>query len=261
MQAIPTHVKGIKGYPGKFGILLIIVFLWVVDLSWADSILELDSKKIWKFDSDPAGILPKNFLVGTLVDGRSAGKWQVMNMKKSLNLLGKLDRRDQTRIRKVFQKSKFPSSPHVFAQLKNGGYFTDFNVVLIEKTITTDFNLKVSFLPIAGKEDMGGGLIWRALDDQNYYITRANPLEQNIRFYRVVNGVRHKLANFNQIISVKAWQTLEVIARGNHFQILFNAQPVIDVHDETFQEAGKIGLWTKADALTYFDDLQLSIIN
>ena len=90
---------------------------------------------------------------------------------------------------------------------------------------------------------------------------RANPLEQNIRFYRVVSGVRHKLANFNHIISVKAWHTLQVVARGSHFKILFNEQPVIDVSDETFQAGGEIGLRTKADALTYFDDLQLSIVN
>ena len=74
-----------------------------------------------------------------------------------------------------------------------------------------------------------------------------------------MNGVRHKLANFNHIISIKAWQTLQVVARGNRFKIFFNEQPVIDISDETFQAGGKIGLWTKADALTYFDDLQLSI--
>ena len=93
----------------------------------------------------------------------------------------------------------------------------------------------------------------------SYYIARANPLEQNIRFYRVMNGVRHKLKNFNNIISIKAWQTLRVVARGNRFKIFFNEQPVIDINDETFKAGGKIGLWTKADALTFFDDLQLSI--
>ena len=106
---------------------------------------------------------------------------------------------------------------------------------------------------------MGGGLIWRAQDAQNYYITRANPLEQNIRLYRVVKGVRYKLANYDHIISVDAWHTFRVVARGNHFQIIFDGQTVFDVQDETFQ-SGQIGLWTKADAVTYFDDLQLSIV-
>ena len=205
------------------------------------------------------GTLPKNFIVGKLVDGRSAGKWQVVDMKTSINLLDKLDQRDHTRVRKVLQNSEVPSGPHVFAQLKNWGYFTDFNIVLVEESTATDFDLKVSFLAIAGRGDMGGGLIWRARDYQNYYIARANPLEQNIRFYRVVNGVRHELANFNHIISIKAWQTLQVVARGNHFKIYFNGQPVIDISDETFKVGGKIGLWTKADALTYLDNLQLLI--
>ena len=132
---------------------------------------------------------------------------------------------------------------------------------MVGETTTTDFDLKVSFLAIAGVGDMGGGLIWRARDHKNYYIARANPLEQNIRFYRVVNGVRHKLKNFNHMISIKTWQTLRVVARGNRFKIFFNEQPVIDISDETFQASGKIGLWTIADALTYFDDLKLSILD
>ena len=243
----------------KFTLLLSFASLFFCQaiVSWADP----KFKKTWDFDSDVAGALPKKFIAGTLVDSRSAGKWQVIDMKTSMNLLEKLDRRDQARVRKILQNTEVPSTPHVFAQLKNWGYFTDFNVVLVGETTAKDFDLKVSFLAIAGRGDMGGGLIWRARDHKNYYIARANPLEQNIRFYRVVNGVRHKLANFNHIISIKAWQTLQVVARGNRFKIFFNEQPVIDISDETFQTGGKIGLWTKADALTYFDNLKLSIVD
>jgi hypothetical protein len=147
----------------------------------------------------------------------------------------------------------------VLAQLKNRGFNQDYNVVLVGEPTATNFDLKVSFLPIAGKADMGGGLIWRAQDHLNYYITRANPLEQNIRFYRVVNGVRYKLANFDHIISVKTWHTLQVLARGHNFQIVFDGQTVLAIRDETFQ-AGQIGLWTKADAVTYFDDLHFSLV-
>ena len=240
-----------------FLLFFIPILLFVAIVSWANP----KFKKKWSFDSDMAGTLPKNFIVGKLVDGRSAGKWQVVDMKTSINLLDKLDQRDHTRVRKVLQNSEVPSGPHVFAQLKNWGYFTDFNVVLVAETNATNFDLKVSFLAVAGRGDMGGGLIWRAQDHKNYYIARANPLEQNIRFYHVVNGVRHELGNFNHIISIKAWQTLQVVARGNRFKIFFNEQPVIDISDETFQAGGKIGLWTKADALTYFDDLQLSILD
>jgi hypothetical protein len=145
------------------------------------------------------------------------------------------------------------------AQLKNRGFEQDYHVLLVEGTTTTDLDLSVLLLPVAGKGDMGGGLIWRAQDAQNYYITRANPLEQNIRFYRVVKGVRYKLANFDHIISVDTWHTLQVKARGDRIQILFDGQTVFDVRDETFQ-SGQIGLWTKADAVTYFDDLRLSVM-
>ena len=127
------------------------LFLCGAIVSWANP----KFKKTWDFDSEVAGALPKNFTAGTLVDGRSAGKWQVINMKTSMNLLDKLDRRDHTRVRKILQNIEVPSTPHVFAQLKNWGYFTDFNVVLVGKTKAKDFDLKVSLLAIAGRGDMG----------------------------------------------------------------------------------------------------------
>jgi len=220
---------------------------------------EAESHQTWNFDTDPAGTLPQNFAVGTTPDGRSAGEWQVIDMQQSLSLLPDLDRREHQRIEKVLQALEAPSPPHVLAQLKNRGFEQDYHVVLVEGSPVTDFDLHVSFLPVAGKADMGGGLIWRARDAQNYYITRANPLEQNIRLYRVVKGVRYKLANFDHIISVDTWHTFRVVARDNHFQIIFDRQTVFAIRDETFQ-SGQIGLWTKADAVTYFDDLRLSVV-
>ena len=213
----------------------------------------------WNFDSEPTEMLPKNFVVGTTLDGRPAGKWNVIDMKQSLHMLHDLDRREHQRIKKVLQALDVPSPPHVMAQLKNHGFEQDYNVVLVQGPSITDCDLTVSMLPVAGKADMGGGLIWRAQDAQNYYITRVNPLEQNIRWYRVVKGVRYKLANFDHIISVDTWHTFRVVARGNHFQIIFDGQTVFDVQDETFQ-SGQIGLWTKADAVTFFDDLRLSVV-
>lgn len=75
----------------------------------------------------------------------------------------------------------------------------------------------------------------------------------------MVKGVRYKLANFDHIISVDTWHTFRVVARGDHFQIIFDGRTVLDVQDETFQ-SGQIGLWTKADAITFFDDLGLSMV-
>jgi hypothetical protein len=229
--------------------------------AWANSMSVEDghSLQIWSFDTETAGTLPQNFVIGKLMDGRPAGDWKVIDMKQSLDLLQDLDRREHLRIKKVLQALAAPSLSHVMAQLKMRGFEQDYNVVLVQGFTLTDFDLNVSLLPVAGKADMGGGLIWRAQDAQNYYITRANPLEQNIRFYRVVKGVRYKLENFDHIISVDTWHIFRVRARGNHFQIIFDGQTVFDVRDEMFQ-SGQIGLWTKADAVTYFDDLRLSVV-
>jgi hypothetical protein len=186
----------------------------------------------WNFEAGPPGTLPKDFLVGTLFDGRPAGDWRV---------IAALDA---------------PSPPNVLAQQMGKGAEHAYKVVLVDDTAIEDVELEVSFLDVAGKGDMGGSLIWRAKDDRNYYLTRANPLEQNIRTYRVVNGVRQQLANSNKIITARQWHTLRVLSLGDHFQVFYDGSPAIDVHDKTYT-AGRIGLWTKSDAVTYFDNLRL----
>jgi hypothetical protein len=101
--------------------------------------------------------------------------------------------------------------------------------------------------------------MWRAADDRNYYLTRANPLEQNIRLYHVVKGVRKMLKNHDVNIDVKRWHQLRVLNAGCRIQVFYDGTPVFDVCNETFKE-GRIGLWTKSDAVTYFDDLRLETI-
>ncbi len=245
----------------RFLMALLVLQFCSVPISWANPKCPnvKHSGQIWNFDTETEGTPPQNFVVGTTLDGRPAGEWKVIDMNNSLDLLHDLDRRERARITKVLQALEAPSPPHVLAQLKNHAFELDYNVILIQGTTAAEFDLSVSFLPVVGKADMGGGLIWRAQDHHNYYITRANPLEQNVRFYRVVNGVRHKLANFDYIISVNTWHTIRVRARDSHFQIIFDEQMVLDIRDNTFQ-SGQIGLWTKADAVTFFDDLQLSIV-
>jgi hypothetical protein len=156
------------------------------------------------------------------------------------------------------RKDRAQSPPHVLAQLRPKGAEHAYNTVLVNGTEVADLELRVSFLPIAGKADMGGGLIWRATDDRNYYLTRANPLEQNIRVYHVVKGVRHMLLNFDHTIDVKQWHTLRVLTEGCRIQVFYDDMPVFDLCDQTFTR-GRIGLWTKSDAVTYFDDLRLEV--
>src|SRR6266571_7399235 len=194
-----------------------------------------DSTRAWNFDADLPDTLPKDFAIGTLFDGRPAGEW------------------------KVLQTDQAKSPPQVLGQLMGKGAEHAYKVVLIDGTTSSDLDLQVSFLPISGKADMGGGLIWRAADDRNYYLTRANPLEQNVRIYRVVKGIRHLLQNFNQTISVKRWHTLRVITRGCQIRVLYDEGQVFDLCDNTFTR-GRVGLWTKSDAVTYFDDLKVRML-
>jgi hypothetical protein len=175
-------------------------------------------------------------LIGTLFDGRPAGDWQVLRTDRA------------------------NSAPNVFAQLMGKGAEHAYKVTVIKSVVASDLELQVSFLPIQGMADMGGGLIWRAADDRNYYLARANPLEQNIRVYRVVKGVRHLLQNYDQTIDVRQWHVLRVMHRGCQITIFYDDKQVLDLCDRTFH-TGTIGLWTKSDAVTYFDDLRLQRLN
>ena len=214
-------------------------------VSWAVGILSLlvllagveatAVEKVWNFDGDTIDSLPKGFVVGTLFDGRPAGDWKVL-------------RTDQ---------AKSPSQ--VLGQVQGKGAEHAYKVVLVDGTDGSDADLEVSLFPVDGKADMGGGLIWRAADDRNYYLTRANPLEQNVRIYRVVKGIRHLLQDFNQTISVKRWHTLRVITRGCQIRVLYDEGQVFDLCDNTFTR-GRVGLWTKSDAVTYFDDLKVRVL-
>lgn len=188
----------------------------------------------WTFDNEPPKTLPSEFKIGTLFDGRPAGEWTVL------------------------QTDQAKSLSHVLKQIMAMGAEHAYKNVLIDGTKSSDIELEVSLLPIEGKADIGGGLIWRATADRNYYLARANPLEQNIRIYRVVKGVRQMLKNFDHIIDVRQWHTLRVLTNGCRVQVYFDEKQVCDLCDETFS-TGRIGLWTKSDAVTYFDDLKLQI--
>lgn len=188
--------------------------------------------QVWNFDQDSPSTAPAGFHIGTLFDGRPAGDWQVISSDKAT------------------------SPPHVLAQLHGKGAEHAYKLVLVQGTEAEDIELSVMLLPIAGKADMGGGLLWRAADDRNYYLVRANPLEQNIRVYRVVNGVRHMIQNFDHVIDIRQWHRLRVQMRGCDARVWFDEQAVFTLCDRTFAK-GYVGLWTKSDAITYFDDLQL----
>jgi hypothetical protein len=143
-----------------------------------------------------------------------------------------------------------PSKPNV---LKQSGVAT-YPVALKDDTSLKDGFVEVKFKPISGKEDQAGGVIWRAKDSDNYYIARANALEDNVTIYHTIKGKRTEKKRTDMKVAFNEWHTLRVDFKANHFTVTFDGKKAIDWDDETFKEAGKVGVWTKADSVTLFDD-------
>ena len=155
-----------------------------------------------------------------------------------------------------------PSKPNV---LKQSGQAT-FPVCFKNDTSLKDGFVEVKFKPVSGKEDQAGGVIWRVKDANNYYIARANALEGNVVLYKTVNGKRTPLDiigrkggyGVKEPVASGQWHTLRVEFAGDRFKLTFDGKHLFDVEDKTFTEAGKVGVWTKADSVTLFDDFSFS---
>jgi hypothetical protein len=143
-----------------------------------------------------------------------------------------------------------PSKPNV---LKQSGQAT-YPVCLKDDTNLKDGFVEVKFKPISGKEDQAGGLVWRAKDPNNYYIARANALEDNVTIYHTIQGRRTEKKRANMKVATNQWHTLRVDFQNNHFTVTFDGKKALEWDDETFKDAGKVGVWTKADSVTVFDD-------
>ena len=180
-----------------------------------------DAKKTWTFDDDQTGAIAKGFT-------NEAGEWKVVESDSGKAL------------------AQTASSPGPF-----------FNVTLIDGTNAKDVDLTVKLKAVEGQRDQGGGLVWRAKDAKNYYIARYNHLEDNYRVYKVVDGRRSQPFQNADIKHHDGWTTLRVTMKGDHIVCYLDGKKYLDVHDSTFPEAGKIGLWSKADARSQFDELTL----
>src|SRR3989454_3874554 len=150
----------------------------------------------------------------------------------------------------VVQDDTAPSKPNV---LKQSGKAT-YPVCIKDDTSLKDGFVEVKFKAISGKEDQAGGVVWRARDSNNYYIARANALEDNVTIYDTVNGRRTERKRTSTKVASNQWHTLRVDFQGNHCTVMFDGKKAIEWDDTTFTEAGKIGVWTKADSVTLFDD-------
>ena len=133
----------------------------------------------------------------------------------------------------------------------------DFNVIVYDNAMLKDVELSVDVLAISGNEDQGGGLVWRYQDEDNYYIVRFNPLEDNYRLYKVLKGKRIQLVSAKASILEGKWFTVKVVMSGNQIRCSLGEQELINETDDTFIEAGKTGFWTKADAVSDFDNFKL----
>ncbi len=153
---------------------------------------------------------------------------------------------------KVVEDATAPSGRKALAQTSAEGPKRLFNLCVVKKFSFRDLDLSVAFKAVAGKIDRGGGLVWRYADAKNYYVARMNPLENNYRVYKVVAGKRTQLATADTKIDAAKWHTVRVIHVGKRIQCYIDGRRYLDVKDDTFLKAGRIGLWTKADAQTHF---------
>jgi len=150
-----------------------------------------------------------------------------------------------------------PSGDRVVSVLETRNSGSTYNLLLSERIFPADLRLAVKILAREGREDQGGGLVWRARDANNYQIARWNPLENNLRVYKVVDGHRTMLESTTLDVDPTRWHALEIRVVGPEIRISFDGKKVLEAMDSTFKEGGRIGLWTKADAATSFDDLEV----
>jgi hypothetical protein len=197
--------------------------------------------EIINFDSAQPGSVPAGWTVAMTHNG-GAPKWEVL--------------KDDTA----------PSKPNVLAQTSNDPTDGRFPLAILDQSNFKDGDLTVKTKAIAGKVDQGAGLVWRYRDPNNYYLVRANALENNVVLYKVLNGRRSSIApkgkpagtyGVNHKVPGKTWNTLRVTFSGSLFTVYFNGEKMFDVEDSTFTTAGKVGLWTKADSVMYFDDFDV----
>src|SRR5262249_18761424 len=184
----------------------------------------------WSFDADKPDAPPSGFTFGRTGQG-AEGKWLVKAVPDA------------------------PSPGNVLAQTDGDTTDYRFPVAVADAPALKDLRLSVKCKPVAGKGDQGCGLVFRFKDADNYYVARANALEDNVRLYHVVKGRRVQFAGWDGKVASGVWHDLRIVAKGNHFEVHFNGKKVIDASDDTFGDAGKVGVWTKADSIIYFDDL------
>jgi hypothetical protein len=160
---------------------------------------------------------------------------------------------------KVIADNTAPSGSGLVLAQTAAGPNALFNLCVMQSGNHTDVELRVAFRAMKGQIDQGGGFVWRYQDANNYYVARFNPMEDNYRLYHVVNGKRTQLVTKEGIqIPTGTWHTLAIKHVGDKIECFLDGKKQIEATDATIQKPGKVGLWTKADAQTYFDSFQVT---
>jgi hypothetical protein len=154
------------------------------------------------------------------------------------------------------------TAPSKSKVLKQSGRAT-YPLILKNDTSIKDGFVEMRFKAVAGSQDRAAGIVWRAKDANNYYVTRANALEDNVVLYKTVNGTRSALDivgrkggyGVNVAVPSGTWHSLRIDFKASRFSVSFNGKQLFEVEDSTFTDAGKVGLWTKADSVTLFDQV------
>lgn len=176
------------------------------------------------FDQDPTGPPPSVWMCG--VTGRGSPKWLV--------------EADGTA----------PSKPNVLKQSGQGTF-----PWCVRKDVSlVDGFVEVKFKPIEGREDRAGGVVWRFKDGDNYYVARANALENNLSLYHTTRGSRHTIKYVDAAVAGNQWHTLRVEYSDKRIKVFLDGKQYIELEDEHIFGAGAVGVWTKADSVTAFDD-------
>jgi len=189
--------------------------------------------RTWTFEEDGADLPPAGFTFAR-TDGGRLGRWLVRPMAGA------------------------PSGEKVVVQLDDDPTRDRYLIAVGTEPVLRDLRVSVRCKPIAGKIDQACGLVFRYRDESNYYLTRANALEGNVRLYYFRDGKRQQLASWSGAVQADRWSELRAETRGDHLVVHWNAEKVIDAHDATFVDAGRSGLWTKADSVTAFDDFTVA---
>ena len=224
--------KRLKLFAPLFPIAFFCLFLMPALGTWGAD----ETTRVWDFEKVPLGRLPRGWKVEATRPRGPLATWEVVEDKTA------------------------PSGQKVMALVKinhhSGGTF---NLCWTDRISFLNGTITVAFKAREGRIDEGGGIMWRVRDKDNYYVARFNPLEDNFRLYYVKGGNRRMIATARATLPAGKWHTMTIVVKGDRYTCYLNGRKYLDARDTRFTTPGGVGLWTKADAATSFDDFKVRL--